>query len=63
VSFEKWLDELNHEDFEAHLQWELLVSAILAGAMTEIGSKLTYSNFYGSRVTNSDWVTSVFEPK
>jgi hypothetical protein len=39
------------------------VSAILAGAMTEIGSKLTYSNFYGSRVTNSDWVTSVFEPK
>lgn len=60
--YTKWGDDFTSEQLEQHSQWDMLVSIILAGAMTELGSKLIYSDFYGSPVLVTDWVTSIFEP-
>ncbi len=31
--------------------------------MTEIGSKVHYSDFYANSILNSSWVTTIFEVK
>lgn len=61
--YDQWADGFTFEEFEKHSQWDMLVSIMLAGAMTELGSKLVHSDFYGSPVLVTDWVTSIFEPK
>ncbi len=61
--FDRWGENFNFEDMEQHAQWELLMSIIIAGAMTEVGAKVRYSDFFASLVLNSSWVTTVFEVK
>ncbi len=61
--FDRWGDSFNFEEMEQHAQWELLISIVIAGAMTEIGANVRYSDFYASTVLNSSWVTTIFEVK
>jgi hypothetical protein len=61
--FTDWGDNWTFEEMEEHAQWELLISIILAGAMTEIGSKVTYADMASHWILNSTWVTTIFEPK
>jgi hypothetical protein len=61
--FDKWGDNWTFDEMEQHAQWELLVTIILAGAMTEIGSKVVYSDFQAGWTFNDDFVTTLFEPK
>ena len=61
--FDKWGDNWTFEEMEEHAQWELLVTIILAGAMTEIGAKVVYSDFHPTWIFNDNFVTTIFEAK
>jgi hypothetical protein len=61
--FTKWGDTWTWEQMEQHAEWECLISIILAGAMTEIGSKVTWSDFMSHYILNSTWVSTIFEAK
>ena len=63
--FTTWGDEGNwtFEEMEEHAQWELLVTIILAGAMTEIGAKVVHADFAPTWIFNDNFVTTIFEPK
>jgi hypothetical protein len=61
--FQDWGERFNFEDMERHAQWELLVTIVLAGAMTEIGAKVRYADLFARLILNSTWVTTIFEPK
>jgi len=61
--FDSWGESFTFEDMEKHAQWELLISIILAGAMTELGAKVRYSDFFARMILNSSWVTTIFEVK
>jgi hypothetical protein len=61
--FVHWGENWTFDEMEENAQWECLLSIILAGAMTEIGAKVKYADLQTSYVLNSDWVTTIFEPK
>ena len=61
--FDKWGDNFTVEGLEEHGQWEHVVWIALAGAMTEIGAKVKYSDFQPNYLFNSNWVNSIFEAK
>ena len=61
--FTAWGDRFTWEEFERHGQWELLSTIILAGAMTEIGAEVEWSDFTSHYVLNSSWVSTVFGVK
>jgi hypothetical protein len=61
--FDKWGESFTFEEMEKHAQWELLVTIILAGAMTEIGAKVKYADFEPTWAFNDDMVTTIFETK
>jgi hypothetical protein len=61
--FDRWGESFNFEDMEKHAQWELLMSIILAGAMTEIGAKVKYADLFARTILNSTWVTTIFEAR
>jgi hypothetical protein len=58
-NFTDW-DSFTYEELEEHGQWELLCWIALAGAMTEIGAKVQYSDFQPGWIFNSNWVNTVF---
>jgi len=59
--FAKWGEGWTFEEMEEHAQWELLVTIVLAGAMTELGAKVRYSDFHPTWLFNDDFVTTIFE--
>ena len=61
--FDQWGDNWTFEEMEEHAQWEMLVTIILAGAMTEIGAKVVYSHFDPTWVFLDNVVTTIFEVK
>jgi len=61
--FDKWGENWTFDQMEDNAQWEATTSIVLAGAMTEIGSKVKYADLQTTYVMNSDWVTTIFEPK
>ncbi len=61
--FDQWGESWTHEEMEENAQWELLVTIVLAGAMTEIGSRVVYSDFSPTWIFADDVVTTIFEPK
>ena len=54
-------NNFTHEEFEEHGQWELLCWIALAGAMTELGAKVKWSDFEAHYIFNSVWVNCAFE--
>jgi len=63
-NFTDWGDSWSFEDMEAHAEWELLVTIILAGAMTEVGAAVKYAHFQeNTAIFNDDMVTTIFEAK
>lgn len=61
--FDTWGDRFNWEYFEEQGEWELLSTIILAGAMTELGAKVQWSDFSSHYILNSSWVSTIFEVK
>jgi hypothetical protein len=61
--FTEWGDNWTFEEMEEHAQWELLVTIILAGAMTEVGAKIVHTDFQAGWLFNDDFVTTIFEVK
>jgi hypothetical protein len=62
-NFANWGDSWTHEEMEENAEWECIVSIVLAGAMTEVGAKVTYADMHTNNVLNSDWVTTIFDAK
>lgn len=46
---------------EQHAQWELLVTIVLAGAMTELKAGVRHADFCPTWVCNDNFVTTIFE--
>jgi hypothetical protein len=61
--FDNWGESWTFEEMEEHAQWEMLVTIILAGAMTHIGAKVQYADFHPTWLFNDDFVTTIFGPK
>jgi hypothetical protein len=61
--FDTWGQWFTWEEFEEQGQWELLISTVLAGAMTEIGARVKWSDFQANEILNSTWVSTEFEVK
>ena len=61
--FQHWGDDWTFEEMEAHAQWELLVTIVLAGAMSEIGAPVAHADFQPTWVCNDNFVTTIFEPR
>ena len=61
--FTNWGDDWTFEEMEQHAQWELLISIVLAGAMSEIGAGVSYADFQPTWVCNDNFVTTIFEPR
>ena len=61
--FDKWGDNWTFDEMEEHAQWELLITITLAGAMTELGAKVVYSDFHPNYVINDNFITTIFEVK
>ncbi|MEE8517667.1 MAG: hypothetical protein V3S98_00910 [Dehalococcoidia bacterium] len=57
--FGTW-NKFTPEEFEEHGQWELLCWIALAGAMTELGATIKWSDFEGHYIFNSVWVNCAF---
>ena len=57
--FDTW-NKFTPEEFEEHGQWELLCWIALAGAMTELGAKIKWSDFEAHYIFNSVWVNCAF---
>jgi hypothetical protein len=57
--FDTW-NKFTPEEFEEHGQWELLCWIALAGAMTELGAKINWSDFEAHYIFNSTWVNCAF---
>lgn len=60
--FTNWGDNWSFDEMEQHAQWELLVTIVLAGAMSELDSKVQYSHFQPTWVCNDNFVTTIFAP-
>ncbi len=61
--FTNWGHRFTFDEFEEHGQWELLCWIALAGAMTEIGANLKWSDLESHYIFNSTWCNCVFEVK
>ena len=61
--FGEWRENWTFEEMEAHAQWQLLVTIILAGAMTEIGAKIVHTDLQTNWLFNDDFVTTIFEAR
>ena len=59
--FDQWGDSWSFDDMEEHAQWEMLVVIVLAGAMSEIGARVQYSDLSTNWCFNENFVTSIFE--
>jgi len=57
--FDTW-GNFTPEEFEEHGQWELLNWICLAGAMTELGAKIKWSDIQAHYIFNSVWVNCAF---
>lgn len=57
--FSNWGDNFTYEELEEFGEWELLCWIMLAGAMTEIGAKVQYSDFQEGWIFNSNWVNTI----
>ncbi len=57
--FATWHD-WSFDDMEEHGQWEHLCWIALAGAMTELGAKIAYSDLRLQWTPPSEWVNSIF---
>lgn len=58
--FSNWGETFTYGKLEAYGQWEHLCWIVLAGAMTELGSKIVYSDFQQNWCFNSNWVNTIF---
>lgn len=61
--FSKWGENWTFEEMEDHAQWEIGIAIILAGAMTELGSKIAHSDFTPTWICSENCITSIFEIK
>lgn len=62
--FDKWSDNWTFDEMEEHGEWQMLVTIILAGAMTEADAKIRHAHFQeGAHIFNDGMVTTIFEPK
>ncbi|MBF6568862.1 MAG: hypothetical protein IVW54_08305 [Candidatus Binataceae bacterium] len=61
--FDSWGESWSFEEMEQHAQWELLVTIVLAGAMTEIKAPVKYADFCPTWVCNDNFVTTIFEAR
>ncbi|MDA1215313.1 MAG: hypothetical protein O2812_00375 [Chloroflexi bacterium] len=57
--FDKW-DQITAEDLEKTANWELVNWIALAGAMTELGAKVEFSDLQENWAFNSNWVNTIF---
>lgn len=57
-----WGENWTFDEMEENAQWEMTISIILAGAMTEIGAHVRYADLATNWILNADWVTTIFEP-
>lgn len=62
-AFTTWGNDFTFEELDLFGQWDMLTSIVMAGAMSELDSKVRYADFFASPLLISDWVTSVFEVK
>ncbi len=60
--FGDWGDNWSFTEMEEHAQWELLITIVLAGAMSEIGARVEYADFQPTWVCNDNFVTTLFSP-
>lgn len=61
--FQNWGSDLNFAEMEQHAQWELLITTVLAGAMSETGARVEHADFQPTWVCNDNFVTTIFEPR
>jgi hypothetical protein len=61
--FTNWGDRFTWDYFEKEGEWELLPAIVLAGAMTELGAKVRWSDFSSHYILNSSWVSTIFDVK
>jgi hypothetical protein len=59
--FVDWADGFTHDELDLHGQWDLLTSVVLAGAMTELGSKVRHADLYANPLLISNQLTTIFE--
>ncbi len=59
--FNKWGESWTFEEMEQHAQWELLVTIVMAGAMTELKAGVRNADFCPTWVCNDNFVTTIFE--
>ena len=58
--FTEWANRFTFEEMEEHAWWELICWVALAGAMTELGAKLKWTDFETHYVFNSNWCNCAF---
>ncbi len=59
--FDNWGESWTFDEMEQHAQWEMLVTIVLAGAMTEIQASVRHADFCPTWVCNDNFVTTIFE--
>jgi hypothetical protein len=59
--FDNWRESWTFDEMEQHAQWEMLVTIVLAGAMTEIQASVRHADFCPTWVCNDNFVTTIFE--
>ena len=59
--FTEWADRFTYEQMEEHAWWELICWVALAGAMTELGAKLKWTDMETHYIFNSNWCNCAFE--
>jgi len=57
--FDRW-QHFSYEDMEEHGQWEHICWIVLAGAISEAGAKVEYSDFQANWCFNQNMVNTVF---
>ena len=60
--FHDWGDNWTFEEMEQNAQWEVLISIILAGAMTETEARVQHADLSTNWIVNANWVNTIFEP-
>jgi len=58
--FTEWGGNWTFEEMEEHAQWEMLIPIIIAGAMTEVGARVSHADFQPTWLFNSNSVNSIF---
>ena len=62
-AFGSWGKDWSFQEMEDHAQWEVLVSIVLAGAMSEIGAQVRHADLATNWILNANWVTTIFDPR